>query len=479
MWPQRPDGARVYWCRQPGGGCGKGGDLIQFRRAFLGEDFKTAAAACGREVTARRHGSALRPPPERRRMSAFEPREYPAPDEAWRAQAAKLVDRAHAALMSTAGARARAGLARRGIDAATAERFRLGWLSEAVFRPRASWGLLPVMKDGREKRLWVPAGIVIPLVLGGEVWRVRVRRDGVEHGGLRYVQVEGSSCRTLVTDGDPRAAVVVESELDAMCVASSAGGLAAAVSTGSVSIRPDLPAHRMLCGCLRILVALDADKPGAEGSAWWEATYPSARRWPAPEGKDPGEAAAAGCDLRAWVRTGLPPAMTMGPTVSCCHDGGGAVCAGGPGRGEAAAPAADGGGSGAPRERVAGERAGARGKACGGGEVAPEPISGVLPAVTGVLALAQLMAGAPVKIRVTATELATLRPEAWARKNWGLACAISELVFFDRAVRTYLCGLPAGEYAATDLVRLERSAGGGREAVLRPGGGAVRAEGGA
>ena len=39
-----------------------------------------------------------------------------------------------------------------------------------------------------------------------------------------------------------------------------------------------------------ILVALDCDKAGAEGWPRWRATFPRAKRWPVPMGKDAGEA---------------------------------------------------------------------------------------------------------------------------------------------------------------------------------------------
>jgi hypothetical protein len=71
-------------------------------------------------------------------------------------------------------------------------------------------------------------------------------------------------------------------------------------------------------------VALDFDKPqwneqkqrmvapGAEACGWWSKTFPDTwKRWPVPEGKDPGEAFQAGIDLRKWASDGLPPALRV------------------------------------------------------------------------------------------------------------------------------------------------------------------------
>ncbi len=47
-------------------------------------------------------------------------------------------------------------------------------------------------------------------------------------------------------------------------------------------------------------------RPGRDGSAWWKKNYRQARRWPVPEGKDPGEAAASGVDFLTWINDALP-----------------------------------------------------------------------------------------------------------------------------------------------------------------------------
>lgn len=516
LWPMRPAGSRVYWCRS----CGKSGDLIQFRRDFMGETFKEAAAACGKDTSGYRKrlgavGTAVRRPAAPGGAS-FVPASYPLPGAVWLEKADKLVRWANERLLAPEGAHKLEWLAARGIDRAAAARFLLGWLPETMFRPRAAWGLPKEMKEGREKKLWIPAGVVVPLVIDGVVWRIRIRRDDMrQEDKNRYIALEGSSMRTSVIAGDPRAAVVVESELDAYAVAAAVDGRATVVSTGSASIRPDVQAHRVLSGCLRILVALDRDKAGREGAAKWRELYPdTARRWPVPDKKDPGDVVAAGVDLAAWVWGGLPPALTVagggsGPCVSFCsdegvggfeesgkrkaegevengedsagsagtaatgasgagRDGGGAgsaardaAAAGGPvGGPEVAAAPMDAGGDGdALRGAVAGDRGAEDMTTRGDAGAAPVAVGDVLPVVTGVLALARLMAGCPVRVRVDRRAFVLVQDDKWMRKNWQRSREISQMVFGSPDVSGYLMGLPDGVYSATDLVRLERSAG--------------------
>lgn len=452
LWPERVDGP-VYWCR----GCGKSGDAIQFRRDFLGEDFKTAAAACGKEISSAPRGPRMAPPKRARAAAGdFVPAAHPMPGAAWVEKATALVAWAHEKLIGPDGVEKREWLAARGIGAGAVALYRLGWLPEDMWRPRKSWGLAEEKKDGRDKKLWLPAGIVIPLVIDGACWRIRVRRFAGD--GPKYYMLPGSSNRQLVTAGDPRAAVVVESELDALTLAAQIDGAAMAVALGSAAIKPDLPAHKALSACIRILVALDYDDAGAKAWPWWE-RYGTARRWPVAVEKDPGDAFAAGVDLKARVWGGLPPAMsigTVGPCVSSCRVG---VAGGFEESGRRGAEGEVENGEGGDGDALRGAVVGDRG--------APVAVGDVLPAVTRVLALARLMAGCPVRVAVSRRSLRIVQDDGWARANWELAREIGRAVFFDREVSGYLMGLPDGVYAATDIVRLERSAGGDERAETR------------
>ncbi len=257
-------------------------------------------------------------PPAPARAPEFVPAAPTTPEEQWRARAAKLVDHAHQALLASPAELAY--LAGRGLPRAAVERFRLGWLERDLYRPRAAWGLPAALRDdGQPKKLWLPAGILIPtLDAQGQPVRLRIRRAQVAEGQARYYQVPGSG-NDVVLLGDPgaRAVVVVESDLDGLLVAYAAGDLAAALPLTTCSAKPKEAAAAALARALAILVALDVDDNQAGGKAarWWLQHYPRARRWPVPAGKDPGEFAQGGGDVRAWVRAGLPPVFHVGPPV--------------------------------------------------------------------------------------------------------------------------------------------------------------------
>ena len=475
LWPEQRDGG-TYWCR----GCGKAGDLIQFRMDFLGEDFKTAAAACGKELDGRRQKPPVRPwtpPAARATATPWSPERHRAPDETWMAHAAKLVDWAHEQLLSDAGAPRRRWLAARGITMDGIERFRLGWNpgrgGKDLYRERKGWGLPEERKpDGRAKKLWIPRGLVIPLVVDGDVWRVRIRRD--EDRGPRYYVLPGSGMRQMVIPGDRRAAVVVESELDAVMIACQAGDLVTAVGLGSANIKPDAAAHEALADAARILVAMDRDKAGRDAVRWWRAHYPAARRWPTTAGKDPGEAYQAGVDIRAWVLGGLPEAWTVGPAVSDwsversgatptesgkgvenddgdTRDGRAAVAAAGQPAGcdgagmDEAVPvgAAAGLGAGVEEASVA---------ALGGCGAAPEPAP---ERRDGVAELIDILRRYPVRIINTDRRVA-VEPLRDGWHNPAVMGRLSRLVFFDDDVAAWLDGMAAEEITGGNVACKQR-----------------------
>lgn len=321
FWPAQGEGG-TWYCRQ----CGKGGDCIQFLRDFEGLSYAEACRRLGRE----RAPLPTSIMPRRERAREWTPAEASLPCPAWREHAAKLLDYAHQRLLGDDVQLMR--LAMRGIERVAVERYRLGWLpgekgKDGYHRDRGAWGLPPETNArGRKKSLWIPSGLVIPaLDDDGAVLRLRIRRDEEARArfgaDMKYVVVPGSSMRPLLLRPEARAFVVVESELDAIACAAAAesagldvGAFAAGTSLG----RPDTVAHAVLRRALCILVALDFDQPdaqgqraGARGMPFWAQTYRTARRWPVPSGKDPGDAVREGWNIADWLRIGLPPVFAQ------------------------------------------------------------------------------------------------------------------------------------------------------------------------
>ncbi|MEI7673584.1 MAG: hypothetical protein WCK00_15870, partial [Deltaproteobacteria bacterium] len=160
--------------------------------------------------------------------------------------------------------------------------------------------------DGSKKKLWIPAGLIIPTFRGETLLRVRVRRhEPVE--GSRYIFLPGGSSDAMVFCGDKKTIVVVESELDAILLHQDAGDVCGAVALGSATIRPDSFTHDILSSVENILVALDSDDAGAkEAWTWWKENYPNSDRLPVIDGKDPTEAKKNGLPLREWILAGIP-----------------------------------------------------------------------------------------------------------------------------------------------------------------------------
>lgn len=319
VWPEQKGGEGTYWCR----GCESGGDAIQFCMDFLGMSFAEAARHVGRPpAVSIRHMRTPVATAEQLRQDAA-PAVPVAPVELWATRATAFARHCHQTLVADADTLG--WLAARGIDAATAARFGLGLNAgengRDVYRPRDAWGLPEKLKDDRTpKKLWLPRGLVVPLVVSGSVSRLRIRRP---EGEPRYYVVPGSGMEQLLIRPAAPVLIVVEAELDAMAVAAAAPDCVGVLALGSSSPRPDAPATAALTAALHILVALDFDAAGA--AAWdarlrtkgrtdgwcWRRAFPQAERWPTPEGKDPGDAVKAGVDLAAWIMAGLPPVFTL------------------------------------------------------------------------------------------------------------------------------------------------------------------------
>lgn len=303
VWPEQNQGQGSYWCRQ----CNRGGDAIQFLRDFEGLSFRQACERLGRPLPA---STGLRMP-RQAEQKAFEPAPAESPDELWASKAGKFAIWAYKRLFEHQDVID--WLAGRGIREESFSRFGLGWnpgeKGKDVYRAREAWGLSRVENEkGRARPLWLPKGLVIPCLHGGNVERLRIRRPAPEFGP-RYYVVPGSSMRTMMIEPARICLVVVESELDAILIAQEAWDLVGAVGLGSSGARPDLATTEMLRAAACVLVALDFDQAGASASTWWRKNFPDSVRWPVPAGKDPAEAFKAGVDIRSWIQAGLPAAL--------------------------------------------------------------------------------------------------------------------------------------------------------------------------
>jgi len=222
------------------------------------------------------------------------------PCDQWQTKAAEYLSKAQSYLFKPGAKMALDWLHDRGLADEAIKTAGLGACRVEQHDQRESWGLA-----GKGKRLWLPAGVIIPhFSLARRVVRLRIRR--LDTDGPKYVMVSGSYTGPLTWDMYKKFIIIVESELDGLLVHQEAGDVAGVVALGSVSIRPDEATHEALQQAEVILVALDADEAGAMQSRdYWLPRYPQAKRWPVIKGNDPAEAWANGLNLRTWVLAGL------------------------------------------------------------------------------------------------------------------------------------------------------------------------------
>lgn len=308
VWPEQNEGQGGYWCRA----CGKAGDAIQFLRDFDGKTFQEACAFLNIHIEEKDYR-----PPAPKRKPEFHPVEHKSPAELWQDRAEKFVSWAQEQLQKNK--QVLEWLAARGINQESVEYSRLGWNpgenGKDIYRPRKAWGLPEIKNEnGKQKAIWIPVGLVIPYIIDGIIYRIRIRRpedQRTEDSPLPYYIFPGSSMATMIIGVERRAFVIVESELDAIAAA-GASDLAGSVATGSSHAKPDKETYEILKGAVQILNALDYDTAGSNAMKWWDEQFPeTCRRWPVPQGKDPGEAYKMGTDLNLWIKAGLPPVLTV------------------------------------------------------------------------------------------------------------------------------------------------------------------------
>ncbi len=310
-WPAQRDGGD-WWCR----GCGKSGDLIQFLIHVDGLSYPQACERLGIQRKMNSYRSLPSAPRLTAAPEAFTGAARELPPALWSEKAGELVTKGQEELPKQV--EVVEWLAKRGIFAGAIQRFGLGWIkgddkNGCYYRHRPSWGL----PEG--KKLWIPRGLLIPTIRREGIVGLRIRlpeafRKKIGFDNPYYV-LPGSAALPLVGNvlpsKAPRYWVIVESQLDAIMLADilaakMAPGVCGVMATLSNTGKPCPKSHRLLTLSAKILVALDYDEAGKKGADWWLKTYPQAVRWPVLEGKDPGEAFAAGVDMVDWVMAALP-----------------------------------------------------------------------------------------------------------------------------------------------------------------------------
>ena len=285
----------MYRCRQ----CGIYGDSIQFCRDILGLSWEDAIKRCHAEVHLQNDRSNYQQTKHARKFAEGQP-----PNDKWKEKALSFVNYAHKQLLSNPSYMQ--FLFKRGISPETIERYKLGFTEnkhsyDGAYRvPYEDFGL-----PKSEKKLWIPAGYVIPsLEPSGEVIRIKIRRSkwkpSDETG--KYIALSGSMFgMTIVGDRLKENMVVVESELDAYSLIEKIDDVAFVVACGGNTKNTDRFTD-YLAKDNRVFICADNDEGGEAMKSMWSKLYPKAICISTPHGKDIGEFIEKGGNLSSWIR---------------------------------------------------------------------------------------------------------------------------------------------------------------------------------
>jgi len=305
--------------------CGMSGDLVEIWCAQAGygpqsrEGFLAFKARYGQDAPPYRGRREAPRRRERRRPLEPDGARVEAPAR-WKERARSFAFHSFERLMGSAAALEELE-GRWGITERAAAYCGFGMNDRDKWVPVTSWGLPYEARNGKEKKIWLPRGLVMPLMVGDEVRKIKIRRpDAATPWGepRRYWEVLGGENHRFHAygPGSARVLVVLEAERDAALVAQECEGLSVGAVAGGGATKRCVDAETIarVRAAEVLLVALDTDGPGAANAVrYWLREFGFAVHWPVPAawGKDAGEAWAAGLPLRVWVLAGLPKGLQV------------------------------------------------------------------------------------------------------------------------------------------------------------------------
>ncbi|HKM55212.1 MAG TPA: toprim domain-containing protein [Isosphaeraceae bacterium] len=198
-----------------------------------------------------------------------------------------LLTEAATSLWTPEGTETLAYLHGRGLRDETIRAARLGWTP----------GVMIPTREG--DRCYQARGVVIPWLDGDRLALVKIRQP--EGREPKYAEAFRDRPRVypdpaVIEPGRPL--VVVEGEFDALLLGQEFRDLAAVVTLGSASSRPDLAARSEMLAAAPWYIATDADEAGDKAADGWPAVARRVR--PPVLFKDWTEAAQPGVNLRCW-----------------------------------------------------------------------------------------------------------------------------------------------------------------------------------
>ena len=216
------------------------------------------------------------------------------PSVAWQGSARAFTQYCEGVLWGELGQAALAYLRGRGLKDETIKTARLGYNPVEMRQTDTKW------RREKHGRLW--QGIVIPWLIGEDLWRITIRDEKAVKPDPRYKQVAGGSNGLYLADSLTyhRPVILVEGEFSALSVAQECGQYVAVCATGSTGgAHSDRWLIRLAAQGL-VLVAFDAEESGDLASKWWLDLQNAQRLRPFWE--DPNQMLQDGVDLWAdWI----------------------------------------------------------------------------------------------------------------------------------------------------------------------------------
>ncbi len=222
------------------------------------------------------------------------------PNDVWQARAQALIREFSANLWWTQGKNARWYLYGRGLKGEIMERVHVGYNPINRFEPLDKWGLTPASPE--EKTVFIPAGICIPWMVDGKIWKINFRRS---RAYPKYLQVKGSQPAVFGLESvrDHSIVFLVEGEFDAMLLEQEAGNLVGVCTLGSASSR-HLSSKWLsyFLGCHRIFLVGDDDKAGNDWAKAMSGLSHRLKQIHVPKGKDISDYWHLSGNLHEWVQ---------------------------------------------------------------------------------------------------------------------------------------------------------------------------------
>ena len=299
MWVNNTISKNRFWCRE----CDIKGDEISFARNYLNMTFIEACKYVGKTIEKKKSyvGKTI----ENKNLWEWKPKIYKSvSSKEWLKRAKEFVNNGHEKLLTNKKALDWLYFVR-GISLECVKKYKLGLNDRHYFRTTESWGLPDKIKDGKKKKLWIPKGLIIPCInKEDEIIRIRIRCNSDMY--TKYFIVPGSSVKPMLLSADSKFFVIVESELDGFLIENkNKTKNINIVALGNNCMKPDIFLHEKLKKALIILIALDYDEAGYNGSIFWLKEYKNAIRYPVPVGKDPTDLYQKGYDVNSWIQLAL------------------------------------------------------------------------------------------------------------------------------------------------------------------------------